>query len=407
MGFQWNYKHTIYACYAAYVASAVVNNFLPLLFVTFQSEYGISLTQLGTLVSVNFAVQLIVDAVSAKFADKIGYRACVVTAAALEMAGFLALCLLPEVLSIPFWGIFAAVILYALGSGLNEVVLSPIMEALPNKEKASAMSLLHSFYCWGQMAVVLLSTLFFVTVGIENWKILAALWALVPLASLILFAKVPMRQLCAEGEQLPMKKLFRQRLFYIFLMLMLCAGAAEIAMSQWASLFAEKGLGVSKTIGDIAGPCLFAAAMGTTRLIYGKYGNQRGLIKWISLSAAGCILCYGITALSPLPALSLAGCALCGAAVGILWPGVLSLSAEYCPRGGTAMFALLAAGGDVGCTAGPLLVGLVSDNISAAESFGSLKVGMLAAMVFPLLMLVCVILLERAKNKIEKEKKLC
>lgn len=407
MGFQWNYKHTIYACYAAYVASAVVNNFLPLLFVTFQSEYGISLTQLGTLVSVNFAVQLIVDAVSAKFADKIGYRACVVTAAALEMAGFLALCLLPEVLSIPFWGIFAAVILYALGSGLNEVVLSPIMEALPNKEKASAMSLLHSFYCWGHMGVVLLSTLFFVTVGIENWRILAGLWALVPLVSLILFTKVPILQLNEAGEELPMKNLFGMRLFYLFLLLMLCAGAAELAMSQWASLFAETGLGISKTAGDIAGPCLFAATMGATRLLYGKYGKNGHLIRWISISAVGCMLCYAVAALSPVPVFSLIACALCGASVGIFWPGVLSLSAQYCPRGGTAMFALLAAGGDVGCTVGPLLIGLVSDNVSGAESFGSLRAGMLAAMVFPLLMLACVILLKRAKNKMKKEKRLC
>lgn len=388
-----HYNHTRYACYLGYITQAIVNNLAPLLFVTFQDQFSVSLEKIGLLISFNFGIQMIVDILAAKFVDKIGYRICTVAAHICCTAGLIGMGVFPFLFADPFIGLLTAVFINALGGGMIEVVISPIVESLPGDEKASAISLLHSFYCWGHVGVVILSTLFFVTAGVSNWYILTAVWALLPLFNTFFFAKVPLNTSHMEEAPMPLRKLFSMKLFWIFLLLMICSGASEQAMSQWASLFAERGLGVSKLLGDLLGPCAFAVLMGASRVFYGKFGARINLKHFIMCSAVLCILSYLLATLSPWPLLSLAGCALCGLSVGIMWPGSFSLSCEYCPQAGTAMFALLALGGDIGCAAGPGLVGAVSN--AAGDS---LKIGLLFAIIFPVLMFLTVMGLKRMKR---------
>jgi len=285
----------------------------------------------------------------------------------------------------PWLGLATSVVINAVGGGIIEVVVSPVVEALPGDEKESAMSMLHSFYCWGQVSVVLLSTLYFNTIGINHWKYIAMIWSLIPLANAFLFMKVPLRPLVEEHERVPLRKLFTVKVFWLLFILMICSGASELAMSQWASLFAEEGLRVSKTFGDLLGPCFFAVLMGIARTIYGFYGSKMDLKKTIAGSSILCMICYLVAVFSPSPVLSLLGCAVCGFSVGIMWPGVFSLSSKTYPQGGTAMFAILALGGDAGCTIGPGIVGLVA-NIT-----NNLHYGLLTATIFPTLLVICML----------------
>lgn len=387
------YRRTITACFVGYIVQAVVNNFVPLLFLTFQRTYAIPLSQITLLVTFNFGVQLLVDLLSVGFVDKIGYRASMVIAHILSAAGLVLLTILPEVLSSPFAGILVAVMVYAIGGGLLEVLVSPVVEACPSDNKEKAMSMLHSFYCWGHVGVVLLSTLFFSVFGIDHWKILAVVWSVIPLCNAFVFVKVPMAELMEEGEEgLRLKELFRIKIFWILLLMMICAGASEQAVSQWASTFAEKGLGISKMAGDLAGPMAFAILMGTSRAFYGKYGDRIQLDKFMVYSCCLCILSYLGIALLPIPQFSLAACAICGLSVGIMWPGSFSKASAALPRGGTAMFALLALGGDVGCSGGPTVVGFVSSMFD-----DELKRGILAGIIFPVLLLTGIILCRKMK----------
>ncbi len=379
------------ACCVGYVVQAIVNNFLPLLFVTFQTSYHIPLSKITALITVNFAIQLMVDMLSAGFIDKLGYRASILLAQGFAAVGLAALTVLPEILPDPFVGIVISVAIYAVGGGLVEVLVSPIMEACPTDNKEKAMSLLHSFYCWGHMGVVLLSTAFFAAAGLENWKIMALLWAAVPVLNLFLFAGAPIKSLNGEGERgLTLGELFRNKLFWLFLLMMTCSGASEQAVSQWASTFAEQGLGVSKTVGDLAGPMAFAMMMGTSRLICGKYGDKLNLGRFMKFSCVLCILSYLCIAFIPVPIVGLAGCAACGFSVGILWPGTFSKASAAIKGGGTAMFAMLALAGDLGCSGGPTLAGMVSSGLN-----NDLHAGILAAIVFPALLLMGVIVSER------------
>lgn len=378
-----DFRHTVRACYAGYITQAAVNNFAPLLFLTFQREYGIPLTQIGMLITINFFTQLMTDLLSAKFADRIGYRKCAVGAHIFAAVGLLGLGIFPEIFPTPFMGLIAAVILYAVGGGLIEVLVSPIVEACPGDAKSGAMSLLHSFYCWGQVLTVLVSTLFFRIFGIDDRIWLALIWAVIPALNAVYFCFVPINPITEEGAGLSAGQLFRDRRFLLLMLLMVCAGASELAVSQWASAFAESALHVSKTVGDIAGPCAFAVLMGTARAVYGKNSEMIPLRKMMAGSAALCIVTYLMISLSPSPAVSLAGCALCGMSVGILWPGTFSLASKTIPEGGTAMFAYLALAGDLGCLAGPEVVSLLSGN--------GLKTGILAAVIFPVIMLTGVL----------------
>ena len=389
-----NYQLTMYACFIGYIVQAIVNNFLPLLFVTFQKTYSIPLTQITLLITLNFGIQLVIDMLSAGFVDKIGYRASTIIAHVCSAAGLVLLTVLPEAFPDPFAGILIAVFIYAIGGGLIEVLISPILEACPTDNKEKAMSLLHSFYCWGHVGVVLISTLFFTLFGIENWKILAVCWAVVPAVNIILFAKAPIYSLHEEGETgLTLKQLFTRKVFWVMMLMMLCAGASEQAVSQWASTFAEQGLGVSKTIGDLAGPMSFAALMGLSRLLYGKFGDKLDLDKFMRMSCLLCIAAYLCISLVPLPAVGLVGCVVCGFSVGIMWPGTFSKASAAVKGGGTALFAMLALAGDVGCSGGPTLAGFISGCFN-----GELRAGILAAIVFPVLLLIGIQLAKKLAN---------
>lgn len=381
-----SFQTTIFACFTGYIVQAIINNFVPLLFITFQQSYQIPLSQIALLVTVNFCVQLGVDLLASFFVDRVGYRVSIVTAQFCAALGLVLLAILPEVLP-PFAGVLVAVVIYAIGGGLIEVLISPIMESCPTDNKEKAMSLLHSFYCWGHVGVVLLSTAFFGIFGIQNWKYLACVWALIPVANGFLFLKTPIAPLIPDGKQgMSIPALLKSRIFWVFMLMMLCAGASEQAVSQWASAFAEAGLGVSKALGDLAGPLSFALLMGASRWIYGKYGDRISIDKFMTASTVLCVGAYLLICLSPWPVLSLMGCALCGFSVGILWPGTFSKASAAMPTGGTAMFALFALAGDLGCGSGPAVVGMVSQIFD-----GKLQMGILTAVVFPAVMLLCLL----------------
>lgn len=391
-----SYKHTRFACYFAAVTSAIVNNFTPLLFAVLSDEFGITLEELGLLVTVNFVVQICMDLVGAKFADKIGYRRVMLLSQSLQAVGFLLLGILPFVFENHYVGLMISAVLYAMGSGFNEVIRSPIFEALPSDDKSSKMSFMHSFYCWGSMLVIIMSTLYFAVFGIENWRYLAFIWAGFSAIGALMFVKVPIVTLCEEAEVVPTGKLFSMKLFWVLVVLMICSGAAELSMSQWSSMFVEKGLGISKTLGDIIGPCMFAFSMGLSRLFYGKFGNRIDLIKFIMFSSALCILSYIMTAAISNSIIAIIGCALCGFSVGIMWPGVTSLAAHKCPEGGTPMFGYLAMAGDIGCSAGPGIVGFIASAVKvSATEYDSLRAGLLSVAVFPIIMLVFVIIMKK------------
>ena len=387
---QSKYRKTLLSCYLGFITQAITANFAPLLFLTFKDTYGIPLEKIALIPMAFFLTQLLIDFAATKFVDRIGYRTCVVCSQVLSAVGLALLAVLPEVLPDPFTGILIAVVLYAMGAGLIEVLISPIVEACPFDNKDGVMSLLHSFYCWGMVGVILGSTVFFAVFGVENWRILAILWAVLPFVNTFNFLKCPIERLTEDGEGMKMSQLFRMPLFWLMALLMVCSGASEISMAQWASAFTESAMGVSKTIGDLAGPCLFAVLMGISRVFYGKMSEKLDLTKTMLGCGALCILCYLLASLSPLPVLGLMGCALCGISVGIMWPGTLSISAQKCPKGGTVMFALLALAGDLGGSIGPSLVGSVS---SMAD--GNLKTGLLVATLFPALLIAGLVVLKK------------
>lgn len=387
------YKKTIFACFISYIIQAIVNNFAPLLFLTFSQTYAISLEKITALITINFFIQLVVDMASTAFVDRIGYRASMIVAHIAAAFGLIGMAFLPEIMPNPFVGLLLSVFLYACGGGLLEVLVSPIVEACPSDNKEKTMSLLHSFYCWGHVGVVLISTAFFAAFGIEKWKYLAVAWAILPILNTFIFAKVPMAELVAENEtKLGFKGLFGEKIFWVFFVMMLCAGASEQAVSQWVSAFAEKGLGVSKTLGDLCGTMMFAAAMGASRAYYGKFGENIKIDNFMIISSALCVVSYLMIALFPSAVVSLLGCALCGLSVGIMWPGTYSRASATIPGGGTAMFAMLALAGDIGCTSGPTLVGYVS-----GIAGDNLKLGIFCAVVFPIGILAALLATKRKK----------
>lgn len=393
------YNKTIVACFVGYVVQAIVNNLVPLLFLTFQNTYQIPLSKITLLITINFLLQLTIDLVSIPIIDRFGYRVSVVVGHICAAAGLAGLAFLPELCPDPFAGIVIAVAVYALGGGLLEVLISPIVEACPTDNKETAMSLLHSFYCWGQVAVVLLSTIYFQTVGIENWKYLTLLWAVVPIVNGVIFCCVPIAPLVPEeGGQMKIKELFRNKTFWLFMLFMVCAGASELGVSQWASTFAERGFSLSKAVGDLAGPMFFAVLMGSARAFYGKFGEKINLHKFMYYCSLLCIASYLVIALAPNPVVSLIACGVCGLSVGIMWPGTFSMASAGIPGGGTAMFALLALAGDLGCSSGPSVIGFISSRFQ-----DNLHRGILVGTVFPLLMLLGLVVKDRmGKNHLER-----
>ena len=377
------HKHTLRSCFIGYLVQAISVNFLPLLFVFFQDTYDISLPQLTTLITVHFGVQLFVDSTAPLYVDKLGYRPCIVAAHAFSATGLLLLTILPDLMD-PFMGLSTAVFVYGIGSGLIEVMISPITESCPTDNKEAAMQLLHSFYCWGHVGVVLISTAFFFLVGIQHWRIMTLIWMSISVINGILFSLVPLQPLVTEGEKgMTLFQLLKSKLFWLLMIMMICAGAAELGIGQWASAFAERGLGVSKAVGDLAGPMAFAALMGVTRVIYAKFGDKINLGKAILISCIVCVVAYAMIALFSSPVVNLIACGLCGISVSLLWPGTLSRAAVALKGGGTAMFALLAVGGDMGCTIGPIVVGVIANGAG-----GDLRIGMAAGIAFPVIMLL-------------------
>ncbi len=394
-----NYKKTLTACYLGFVTQAITANFAPLLFLTFHHDYNIPLGKIALISGTFFFTQLIVDILCARFADRIGYRKCVVASELFSALGLIGLAFLPELLPDPFIGILISVIVYAIGSGLIEVLCSPIVEACPFDHKEAVMSLLHSFYCWGSVGVILVSTLFFAVFGIGNWKWLACIWAVIPLYNVYNFMVCPIETLTGDGKGMGAGTLLRIPLFWISIILMVCSGASELSMSQWASAYAESALGLSKSAGDLAGPCMFAVMMGISRVIYGKYGDRLDLTKFMLGSGGLCLVCYIAASLSSSPMIGLAGCILCGFSVGIMWPGTISICSGRLPAGGTAMFALLAMAGDLGGAFGPSLVGNITQNAG-----NNLQRGMLAGCIFPLVLIASLLILKglRKDKKISK-----
>lgn len=389
-----DYRRTRFACYIGYIVQAIVTNFAPLLFVHFSDKYGIPLTKITLLITINFGIQLFVDLVSTVLIDRIGFRTSFYLAHGFSAAGLIMLTFMPDIMPDPFVGILIPIVIYAIGGGLIEVVISPIIEACPAENKEKQMSMLHSFYCWGQVGVVLVSTVFFTLLGIGSWRILSVSFAAIAVANMILFGNSPIGTLNGEGEKgMSLKELFSVRIFFVFLIMMLCAGASEQAISQWASSFAERGLGVNKAVGDLAGPMAFAFLMGMSRLIYGKLGHRLDMNRFMMVSTALCIVSYGCIVFVPNPVVGLVGCAVSGFAVGIMWPGTYSMAVARLPRGGSAMFALLALAGDIGCTSGPTLAGFVS-----GASGDDLRAGILAAMIFPVMMAVCLFFVRKKKK---------
>ena len=392
-----NYKKTLIACYLGFITQAIMANFTPLLFLKFHNDFGISLGKVALIPTTFFFVQILVDIICAKYVDRIGYRKSIVASEVLSGAGLIGLAFLPNLFSNPFIGIIISVVIYATGSGLIEVLCSPIVEACPFDNKDSVMSLLHSFYCWGSVGVILLTTLFFAVFGIDNWRIISCIWALVPLVNVYNFATCPIEHLVEDGEGMSIGQLFKIPLFWVAIVLMICAGSSEITMAQWASAYVESGLGLSKSIGDLLGPCLFAVAMGISRVIYGKSEGKFELTKYMLESGVLCVVCYLLATLFENPVIGLIGCIVCGFSVGIMWPGTISITSSRFPSGGTAMFALLAMAGDMGGTLGPSLVGNISQKMG-----DDLHKGLLYGTAFPVILVISVLIIKASAKKEQK-----
>ena len=403
-----SYQHTVWACNFGFISQAVVNNLAPLLFVVFKEQFGLTDEQLGRLILMNFGTQIVADILATRYVDRIGQRICAVAAHLFCACGLILMGVLPFALPNPYLGLCVAAVLYAMGGGIIEVMVSPIVEALPGEHKEKAMSMVHSFYCWGQAAVVLISTLLLWRFSQGMWRLLPIGWALIPLANSVAFARVPLMPATPESERTKIGTLLKSKAFFIAILMMVASGSAELSMSQWSSLFAEQALGVNKVLGDLLGPCAFALCMAFTRMMYGLHGEKVAVDRALVLSAALCIVCYLTAVLSTIPFLALIGCSLCGVSVGLMWPGTVSATARRFPLGGTAMFGLLAISGDIGCSVGPWLTGVVSDAVQSsawgaslmaqlslsAEQLG-LKAGLLVAAVFPVLLLVCALIRAR------------
>ncbi len=385
-----NYQKTKTACYLGFITQAIAANFAPLLFLKFHNDYGISLGNIALISTVYFFTQLLIDLFCAKFVDRIGYRVSIVISEVFSAVGLIGLAFLPDLLPDAFAGILISVTIYAMGCGLIEVLASPIVEACPFENKEATMSLLHSFYCWGAVGTIAVSTLFFAMFGMDSWRWLAVIWALVPAINIYNFVTCPIVPIVEEGQGMGIRQLGKRPLFWVSICLMVCAGASELAMAQWASAYAEAALGLSKTVGDLMGPCMFAVTMGISRVIYGRFGEKLNLIRFMIGSGALCVICYLLASLSSNPVMGLIGCVLCGFSVGIMWPGTISISSQKFPTGGTAMFALLAMAGDLGGSIGPAIVGKVTQYAG-----DNIRTGMSVGLIFPVVLIIMLIILSK------------
>ena len=389
-----NYQKTKAACYLGFITQAIAANFAPLLFLKFHNDYRISLGNIALISTVYFFTQLLIDLFCAKFVDRIGYRVSIVISEVCSATGLIGLAFLPDMLPNAFAGILISVTVYAMGCGLIEVLVSPIIEACPFENKEATMSLLHSFYCWGAVGTIVISTAFFALFGMDSWRWLTILWALIPAYNIYNFATCPIVPIVEDGKGMGIRQLAKRPLFWVSICLMVCAGASELAMAQWASAYAEAALGLTKTLGDLMGPCMFAVTMGISRIIYGKYGEKLDLMKFMVASGVLCVACYLMASLSANPIIGLIGCTLCGFSVGIMWPGTISISSKKFPTGGTAMFALLAMAGDLGGSIGPAIVGKVTQYAG-----DDIRAGMGVGLIFPIVLIAMLFIMSKATGR--------
>ena len=395
-----SYKKTKIACYLGYITQAISINLLPLLFVTFQKEFSVSVSQLGLLVTVLFLVQMAVDLLAAYGGKYLSYRFGSLASHVLATLGLVLMCVLPTYMTDPYVGVLIASVVLAVGGGMTEVLISPLVDAIPEEGKVGEMSLLHSFYCWGVVAVTVISTVFFAGFGIEHWRWLVLLWATVPAATTVLFCVVPIPPKPNEIAQSKRNGgVLSSRIFWLLLAMMVCSGATEMAPSQWASFFAENGLGVPKFVGDLLGPCAFALCQGLSRVTFARLSRRYNPRRLLAIHAVGCVAAYGLIVLSPWPFVSLLAFCICGWCVGPMWPGILSLSSQRFPYGGTSMFALLALCGDIGCASAPYTVGFITDSLAEVEwdSAAAMRGGFAVCMAFPILLLIGLLLLRKRK----------
>ena len=398
---QVSYKKTKIACYLGYVTQAISINLLPLLYLTFQNEFSVSLSQLGFLATLLFAVQMAVDLLATRFGKYVSYRWGSVAACALSALGLVLMCVLPKWMPHFYVGVMLATVILSIGGGLTEVLISPLVDAIPEEGKVGEMSLLHSFYCWGVVAVILFSTAFFALVGVSYWRWLVLLWSLVPAVTAVMFACIPIPPKTEEvHSHRSAPSVVRYGLFWVLMALMVFSGASEMAPAQWASFFAENNLGIPKAVGDLLGPCAFAVFQGLSRVVFSRMARRRDPRRILAWHAVGCLVAYAVIVLAPHPLLSLFGFCMCGWFVGPMWPGILSLCATRFPAGGTAMFAALALCGDVGCAAAPMMIGAVTDRLVTADwlSSSAMRGGFAVCMVFPALLVVGLWLLRKRRS---------
>lgn len=398
------FKGTKIACYTGYIVQGIINNIAPLLFVIFSDKFNMSLSKLSLLITINFATQLFVDTISIKFVDKIGYKPLAIASQSIAFLGLFCLGVLPNIMNNSYLGVVISIVLSAIGSGITEVIISPIVESIPGEKKTAEMSLLHSFYCWGQVTVVLLTTTMIKIFGNDFWFIAPIIWSVIPLINTMNFIGVPIEPNLTSEEKTPFFKMLFSKQFILLIIIMICSGASEIGMSQWSSYFAETGLKVSKMTGDLLGPCLFAVLMGTGRMIFGFVGEKINLKTALSLSALFCAMCYLGTCFIDNSVISLLICAVTGITVSIMWPATLSLAARLFPKGGGSMYSVLALSGDTGCTLGPWFISFMSIKLSTDISSGeALKSGLGFAAIIPILMVLAISLLRLPKKSIDKD----
>ena len=391
------------ACEFGITTQSAVNNLAPILFVIFKDNFGISYTMIASLMLFNFLVQIATDFTAIKILGILDYRKSGILAQACAALGLIMLGVLPNIIPI-YPALFTSTLFMAFGGGLLEVMVSPIVDSLEKGQSSAKMNMLHSFFCWGQVAVVLTATAAIKLFGSNIWYIIPISWAIVPIISIFMFSVVPIPEIARaerrSGEKLPVKS----KAFLFMCFLMVASGASEITMAEWASVFAQKGLGIDKFTGDILGPCLFAVLMGSGRLLFGVFGSRVRLKSALTYYSILCTICYIVAATAKNPYIALFFCALTGFSVSIMWPGVYSYSSSVIKQGKTAMFGILALCGDVGCSLGSWLTGSMSDfsltfpkvlefavrcGISY-EQMG-LKIGIGCAAVFPLLMSIALI----------------
>ena len=385
-----NYKITKYTCYLFYVLQGTLLNLTPLLFVPLMEQYGLSYMKLGALASVNFATQLIVDIVLSKLTDKHRYRISLRLSASAAFIGYMIFAWAPGRLGDPYTWLLIGTVVYSIGAGLMEITISPLIHALPDKAKGKSMAILHSFYAWGVVLTVIVSTSVLAIIGRDKWNFIVTGWLIVPVIGFILSCIMPVPK-PESGENERTAGSFRiliKPAFILFLAMIFFGSCAEAVMTQWSSAFLERAVGLDKLIGDIAGMSMFALMLGLCRMASAALDKKISLSTYMMLGTIGAVICYIIVSVSNVAAVSLIFCALTGFMVGMLWPGTLVLAADAFPKAGAWLFAYLAVAGDLGGVFGPWITGAIADR-------SGLNAGLGAAAIFPVIGLICMIIYKR------------